>query len=141
MVSKDEWVKPFGDLPQLYPVWFKPVLLEMNEQYDVFNKACYITKAKDIILVETPGHTYHHCSVLLKLDDMHIMFAADVCYTQQQLLQGGYPGNNTSNKTAWHTYNTIKAFAVKRPMVFLPSHDAEAANRLKQLSVMPSSKF
>jgi len=137
MVSKDEWAKPFGDLPQLYPAWFKPVLLNMNERYDVFDKACYVTNAKDIVLVETPGHTYHHCSVLLSMDGLHIMFAADVCYTQQQLLQGGYPGNNTSNKTAGHTYNKIKIFVSKHPTVFLPSHDEGAANRLKQLFVMP----
>ena len=137
MINKDEWVKPFGDLPQLYPTWFKPVLLEMHERYDVFDRACYLTNAKDIILVETPGHTYHHCSILLNMDGLHIMFAADVCYTQQQLLQGGYPGNNTSNRTAGHTYHTIKAFAAKHPTVLLPSHDAGAANRLQQLSAIP----
>lgn len=137
MISKDEWNKPFGDLPQLYPTWFRPVLLEMNEPYNVFNKAHYLTKARDIILVETPGHTYHHCSVLLNMGSLHIMFAADVCYTQQQLLQGGYPGNNTSNKTAGQTYHTIKAFAAKHPTVFLPSHDSQAADRLQQLSVIP----
>jgi len=136
MVSRDEWNKPFGDLPKLYPTWFKPVLIDLNEQYDVFTKAYYLTQAKDIILVETPGHTYHHCSVLLKLDGLHIMFAADICYTQQQLLQGGFPGNNTDNKTAKQTYETVKLFAQKHPTVFIPSHDEGAANRLQELSVI-----
>lgn len=136
MVSKDEWNKPFGDLPKLYPQWFTPVLLDMDEQFDVFDKAHYITQAKDIILVETPGHTYHHCSILLKLDGLYIMFAADICYTQQQLLHGGYPGNNTSNKTAKQTYDTVKTFAQKHPVVFIPSHDEGAAMRLQKLSVI-----
>lgn len=136
MVSKDEWNKPFGDLPKLYPPWFKPVLIDLDEQYDVFTKAYYLTQAKDIILVETPGHTYHHCSVLLKLDGLHIMFAADICYTQQQLLKGGFPGNNTSNKTAKQTYETVKLFAQKHHTVFIPSHDEGAANRLEELSVI-----
>lgn len=136
MVSRDEWQKPFGDLPKLYPAWFKPTLLDLNEQYDVFARAHYLTEAKDIILVETPGHTYHHCSVLLKLDGLHIMFAADICYTQGQLLQDGYPGNNISNKTAQHTYDVVKSFAQKHPTVFIPSHDEEAASRLQQLSVI-----
>jgi glyoxylase-like metal-dependent hydrolase (beta-lactamase superfamily II) len=26
IVSRDEWAKPFGDLPKLYPAWFKPTL-------------------------------------------------------------------------------------------------------------------
>lgn len=136
MVSKSEWQKPFGDLPKLYPPWFKPTLLDMIEQYGMFGKAHYLTHARDIILVETPGHTYHHCSVLLKMDGVHIMFAADICYTQQQLLQGGFPGNNTSNKTAAATYNTVKLFAQQNPTVFLPSHDPGAADRLKQLTVI-----
>jgi len=136
VVSRDEWNKPFGDLPKLYPPWFRPTLLTMDEQYSVFTKAHYLTRAKDIILVETPGHTYHHCSVLLKMDSVHIMFAADICYTQQQLLQGGFPGNNTSNKTALATYATVKAFAEKYPTVFIPSHDPEAADRLLNLTLM-----
>jgi len=136
MVSKSEWQKPFGDLPKLYPAWFKPTLLEMNSTHDVFGKAHYITQAKDIILVETPGHTYHHCSVLLKMDGLHIMFAADICYTQQQLLQGGFPGNNTSNRTAKATYDVITAFANKHATVFLPSHDPGAADRLKELAII-----
>ncbi|HVX50654.1 MAG TPA: MBL fold metallo-hydrolase [Chitinophagaceae bacterium] len=68
LVSADEWNKPFGDLPKLYPSWFTPVIVEMNEQYDVFKRARAITNTKDVWLVETPGHTYHHCSVLLKAD-------------------------------------------------------------------------
>ncbi|HWB27998.1 MAG TPA: N-acyl homoserine lactonase family protein [Chitinophagaceae bacterium] len=135
-VSGDEWQRPFGDLPKLYPSWFKPVLLEMNTRYDVFYRACPLTQAKDIWLVETPGHTYHHCSVLLALDGINIMFAADICYTQQQLLQGGFPGNTTSNKTAQKTYDAIRQFAKNHPLVFLPSHDAEAATRLQNLALL-----
>ncbi len=71
-------------------------MIELNEQYDVFDKAHYLTQSKDIILVETPGHTYHHCSVVIKADECNIFFAADICYTQQQLLNENFAGNNTS---------------------------------------------
>lgn len=136
LVSQNEWQKPFGDLPKLYPAWFKPTLVELNEEYDVFKKAHYLTTAKDILLVETPGHTYHHCSVLLKMDEGYVLFAADICYSLQQLMEESYPGNNAGNKLTKGTYDTVKAFANKHATVFIPSHDADAANRLKQFTVI-----
>jgi len=136
MVNKAEWEKPFGDLPKLYPAWFKPELIELTDQYGVFDKAYYLTNAKDIILIETPGHTYHHCSVLIKADECSVLFAADICYSQQQLLEERFPGNNASNKLAEETYDKVKAFAKNNPLVFIPSHDAEAAIRLKKTLTM-----
>jgi len=136
LVSRDEWAKPFGDLPKLYPAWFKPTLVDLTEQYDVFKKAYCITQAKDMWLVETPGHTYHHCSVLLKMDGINILFAADICYNLQQLMEESYPGNNAGNKLAKQTYDTVKAFAQQHPTVFIPSHDAGTVTRLQQFSVI-----
>lgn len=136
IVNKAEWEKPFGDLPKLYPSWFKPELIELNEQYDVFDKAKYLTTSKDIILIETPGHTYHHCSVIIKADECTIFFAADICYSQQQLLENKFPGNNASNKLAISTYNKVKAFAKNNAVVFIPSHDAAADERLKNLEIL-----
>lgn len=136
IVNKDEWNKPFGDLPKLYPSWFIPELIELNEQYDVFDKAFYLTQSKDIILVETPGHTYHHCSVIIKADECIIFFAADICYSQQQLLQKKFPGNNITNKVAKDTYDKVKLFAKRNPIIFIPSHDATAAKRLKELEAL-----
>ncbi|MEP6465336.1 MAG: N-acyl homoserine lactonase family protein [Parafilimonas sp.] len=137
MVSQDEWDKPFGDLPKLYPAWFKPELIEMKDQFDVFKKAAYLTDAKDILLVETSGHTYHHSSVLIKADECILFFAADICYSQNQLLQNTFPGNNASNKLAQETYKTVRLFAKKNAIVFIPSHDATAAERLKSLLTLP----
>ncbi len=134
LVSKHEYEKPFGDLPKLYPPWFKPVLVELNERYMEFDKVHFLTQAKDMMLVQTPGHTYGHCSVLLKTGEVFILFAADICYSQQQLLEGSFPGNNASNKLAKKTYETVKAFANNHKMIFIPSHDAGAAERLRNLT-------
>jgi len=136
LVNKNEWEKPFGDLPKLYPSWFKPELIELNAQYDVFEKTKYITQSKDIILVETPGHTYHHCSVIIKADECNIFFAADISYSQQQLLENAFPGNNINNTVAKATYEKVKRFSENHPVVFIPSHDASAAERLAKLITM-----
>ena len=135
-VNKAEWGKPFGDLPALYPSWFKPELIELDKQYDVFDKAQYLTNAKDVILIETPGHTYHHCSVLIKGDECFILFAADICYSEQQLVEGKFPGNNASNTLAKETYNKVKLFAKQNPVVFISSHDIAAGERLQKLKAL-----
>jgi glyoxylase-like metal-dependent hydrolase (beta-lactamase superfamily II) len=136
IVNKAEWEKPFGDLPKLYPSWFNPKLIELNERYDVFDKAKYLTGSKDIILIETPGHTYHHCSVLIKADECTIFFAADICYTQQQLSENKFPGNNASNKLAEETYNKVTSFAKNNSVVFIPSHDIKASERMKNIETL-----
>lgn len=133
IVNRKEWEKPFGDLPKLYPSWFKPTLVDLSEKYDAFPNVHYLTQSKDMLLIETPGHTYHHCSVLLKADECLVFFAADVCYTQYQILEEKYSGSNASHKMAKDTYDKVKQFARKRKIVFLPSHDAEASTRLKEL--------
>jgi N-acyl homoserine lactone hydrolase len=133
VVNKREWEKPFGDLPKLYPPWFKPTLVDLDEKYDVFERVHYLTEAKDMLLVETPGHTYHHCSVLLEADECSIFFAADICYTQYQLIQEKYSGTNASHKMAKETYQKVKQFAAHNKLVFIPSHDAAAAARLREL--------
>ncbi|HXL57157.1 MAG TPA: N-acyl homoserine lactonase family protein [Chitinophagaceae bacterium] len=133
IVNKLEWEKPFGDLPKLYPRWFKPTLIELNAQYDVFEHVQYLTKSRDLLLVHTPGHTYGHCSVLLKSDNYSIFFAADVCYAQRQLLEEKYSASNASHVLAKSTYDKIKAFGKSHKLIFLPSHDSEAAIRLKEL--------
>jgi N-acyl homoserine lactone hydrolase len=133
IVNKTEWQRPFGDLPKLYPSWFKPVLVELKDKYNVFDHACYVTQAKDIILVETPGHTWHHCSVILQTQECSVFFGADICYAQQQLTDNKYSGTNASHKLAKATYSKVKSFCEHQKTVFIPSHEAAAASRLENL--------
>ena len=117
----------------LYPSWFKPELVILADQFDVFERVHYLTKSKDLLLVETPGHTPHHCSVMLRGDDCTIFFAADICYSQYQLLEDKYSGANASYKMSKETYYKVKQFANKQRVIFLPSHDRGASTRLKEL--------
>lgn len=133
VVNKPEWEKPYGDLPKLYPHWFKPELIELNEQYECFDSACFLTLAKDLVALHTPGHTNGHMSILLKTDNCHILFAGDVCYNQNQLLTNCFAGVNISHIKAGNTYKRIKSLAKFNKLVFLPSHDREAGKRLKEL--------
>jgi len=137
IVNRKEWERPFGDLPKLYPSWFKPTLVDLDEQFDVFEHVHYLTAAKDMLLIETPGHTYHHCSVLMKADNCAIFFAADICYTQYQIIEEKYSGTNAAHKLAKDTYNRVKQVAKNNKLIFIPSHDADAAVRLRKLDRLP----
>jgi N-acyl homoserine lactone hydrolase len=132
LVNKYEWEKPFGDLPKLYPSWFRPTLVDLNESLGAFDHVRFLTGSKDIVLIQTPGHTYGHCSVVFKTDEYNIFFAADVCYSQQQLLENKYSGTNCSHKLAKDTYEKVAAFTKQRKTIFIPSHDGDAGRRLKE---------
>ncbi len=128
-----EWEKPHGDLPKLYPDWFKPDLIELNEPYACFDNACFLTNAKDIIAIHTPGHTNGHMSILLITDTCHIIFAGDLCYNQKHILTNGFAGVNVNHRKAKDTYIRIKSLAKFHRTVFLPSHDPEVGKQLKEL--------
>jgi len=133
IVNRSEWEKPYGDLPKLYPSWFRPYLVDMNEKFDVFDRVQNLTESRDLLLVETPGHTPHHCSVMLRGDDFTVFFAADICYSECQIVQDKYSGANASYKMSKATYDKVKRFAKKQRLIFLPSHDKHASTRLKEL--------
>ncbi len=132
IVNKVEWKKPYGNLPKLYPKWFKPKLIELNKKYQDFD-ASYLTKSRDLIAVHTPGHTYGHTSVILKTDDYDIMFAGDICFSQNQLIYEKFSGSNVSRRYAKNTYRKIISYSKTSKLIFLPSHDREAGERLKKL--------
>ncbi|HLX67782.1 MAG TPA: N-acyl homoserine lactonase family protein [Puia sp.] len=138
-VARPEWERPFGALPKLYPSWFKPTLLDLDQSIGPFQKAAWLTSSQDLALVHTPGHTYGHCSILLRADTHHVLFAGDICYTQRQLLDNRFAANAASYRLGRQTYAAVKTYARGNRLVFLPSHDPDAGNRLRDLQVLPIS--
>jgi len=136
LVNKEEWEKPFGDLPKLYPPGFSPTLVSLDQSFDVFEKSKFLTEAEDLLLVHTPGHTWGHCSVLFRADEGNILFAADTCYSAQQLLNDQYAAISASHVLVKQTYATVRSFASRNKTVFLPSHDPDAGKNLVQLSFL-----
>jgi N-acyl homoserine lactone hydrolase len=138
LVNRLEWEKPFGDLPHLYPQGFSPSLVELSDSYEDFEKVHFLTQDQSLMLVHTPGHTHGHCSVLLRADEGFVLFAGDVVYHQQQLLDDRFAGGNVDYAAAEKTYAAIKSFAQKHPLVVLPSHEWEAQNRLENMVFFPA---
>lgn len=133
VVSRTEWEHPYGDLPKLYPDWFKPTLVDLTADFDVFGHALFLTKSQDLILVPTPGHTHGHCSVILKTDQGQLFFAGDVVYLEQQVYSNQFAAANVSHKKSVETYEKIKAYGKANKLIFLPSHDSQAGERLRTM--------
>lgn len=133
IVNAAEYKNPSGHFPELVPDWFNPKTVNYRKDFiEIFNKAYPITKAEDMLLIPTNGHTKHHASVLFKTDDFDILFAGDVCYNQEQLINNDLPGINVNYKESRRTYNNIAAYAKQHNLIFLPSHDLNSALRLKE---------
>src|SRR5580700_3439488 len=108
LVLESEHKHPYGNLPTTYPKWFRPRLVNFaKDSIAGFENGYSITRAGDLWLVPTPGHTHHHCSVLFKTDTEHILFAGDTSYHQQQLADNVFAGANIDYKKSQQTYNTI----------------------------------
>jgi hypothetical protein len=58
--------------------------------------------------------------------------AGDTSYNQKLLLAGKVDGVSPDMKISRQTMNKIVALAKERPMVYLPSHDPEGAERLRK---------
>lgn len=121
-----------GYVPQHWPTWFVPELLDFQPQpVGLFPASHTLTQAGDILLVPTPGHSAGHLSVLLREPEQTIAFAGDLSYTQDLLLAGAVDGVAPDEARARESMRRMVAYLAERPTVYMPSHDPEAARRLE----------
>lgn len=130
-----------GYLPHRWPSGFSPTLVDFpSRPVGAFPATVPLTGAGDVHLVATPGHTAGHLSVLVRDDDHDVLLAGDTSYTQANLLSGrvdGVSSMGAGEDAAGRTLRQIRAHATRRPLVYLPSHDPDAAARLTARSTVP----
>jgi len=68
---------------------------------------------------------------LLRTDKTHILFAGDVSYKHQQLLENRFAGANIDFAQSQKTYDVIRQYAGRHPLIYLPSHDENSGRRLR----------
>ena len=78
-----------------------------------------------IRLLETPGHTVGHCSVLLT-GERPLLFAMDVAYTAEAMERGILPGSHSNARDGLLSIARVKAVAAERGAQLLYSHDMKA---------------
>ncbi|MEO0776067.1 MAG: N-acyl homoserine lactonase family protein [Bacteroidota bacterium] len=130
LVSQTEYQNPYGAVLCHLPSWFKPRLIRAERSHPHFAGAYYITAAEDVLLVPTPGHSYGHQSVILRSPQLDFCFAGDASFSEEQLRQEKVAGICADKKAARQSYTQLKAYCRERPVVYLPSHDPQSAERL-----------
>jgi len=120
-----------GYLPQHWPTWFAPRLIDFAPRpFGPFPSSYPLTRAGDVHLVPTPGHTSGHYSVIVQEDEHALFFAGDTSYTQQLLLEQAVDGVTRDVALYQQTSQQIRTYLQSVPTIYLPSHDPESAHRL-----------
>ncbi len=147
LFPKIEWEQPFGVAKTTFPQWLKPRFItheaniplgELSANDNPFQAAHRI--ASGLYAIPTPGHTLGHQSVLLIENGVAYCFAGDASFTEQQLLAGKIAGICINPNAARETYRRFKTLAGRIPLVYLPSHDPESAERLQKKQQMMMTK-
>jgi N-acyl homoserine lactone hydrolase len=122
-----------GYLPHRWPRWFNPRLVDFTpEVVGPFPSSFALTKANDVILLPTEGHTNGHLSVLVREESLSIFLAGDTSYTEKLMLERAIDGVSPNEQAARQTLKRIGEYVRMVPTVYLPSHDPEAEERLSQ---------
>lgn len=126
-----------GCLPQRWPVWLKPELVDMDgPALGPFAASHPVTRDGRIVMVPTPGHVAGHAAVVVKGDDVTYFLAGDATYSQTNLLAEKTDGVTNDPATSLATLRAIRRFAAQQPTVLLPAHDPEGPARLAARQVM-----
>ena len=124
--------KALGYLPQHWPAWFAPTSIDLRpDPVGAFASSFPVTRAGDVLIVPTPGHTPGHVSVIVRTDEANYFLAGDTSYTQQLLLERKADGVAPRPRVVLDTIDKILRFARDTPTVYLPSHDPECAKRIE----------
>lgn len=111
------------DISWKFPVWQEP-----STAIPFFHAP--LEGDEQILIIQTPGHSPGHQSVLIRTGDMHVLLAGDVSYTLEQLVDEEVPGISTHRSKTLETMRSIKLYAVKNNLLYLPSHDPGVPQRM-----------
>jgi N-acyl homoserine lactone hydrolase len=140
LIARDEWEaaqgargRQNGYLNWRWPKWLAPRLVDFGPDPEgIFRGRYTLTQAGDLHLVVTPGHSRGHLSVLLDEGERTVCFAGDASYTQALLLAGKVDGIAPDPAAERDSHQHLLRLAAQRPVVYLPSHDPDAARRLAE---------
>jgi len=122
-----------GYLPQHWPRWFDPDVMGFTDgEVGPFTRSTRVTRAGDVLVVPTPGHTPGHVSVVVRTPDTSFFLAGDTSYTQALLAARRPDGVSPRPRVAIDTMGRVLRLSALEPLVYLPSHDPESEGRLSQ---------
>jgi N-acyl homoserine lactone hydrolase len=119
-------------LRQPFPPGFAPTTFALQDgPFGAFPRSRRVTDDGRIVIVDTPGHTPGHVSVICVDDEgRHVMLAGDATDTLEQLMSKRADAIAPDPKVHVATLKTILAHCREHPTIYLPSHDPGSAQRL-----------
>lgn len=139
LVSAAEWTAASGLKGRLggylntrWPKDFAPTLVRFEQPDAIFDGRFTLTRAGDVHLVPTPGHSAGHLSVIVEDGDHSVFVAGDASYSQGLLLADALDGVSADAGRVHVTHGQIVRYAAQNPTVYLPSHEWASAERLVQ---------
>ncbi len=119
-------------LRQPLPPGFAPAPLALDGgRFGAFERSRSLSEDGRIVVVETPGHTPGHLSVICVDDSArHVMLAGDATDTLEQLHARRADAIGPDPKVHVATLERILNHCREHPTIYLPSHDPESAARL-----------
>lgn len=125
--------KMMGCLPQRWPVWFRPELVEFDgPAVGPFPVSHPITKDGRIFMVPAPGHYVGHAAVVARGEGVTYFFSGDAGYTLDDMLADRTDGVTNDPAASLATIRKIKEFAAMEPTIVLPAHDPDGPRRLNE---------
>ena len=125
-----------GYLPHLFPKWLSPTAYDFSgKAVGPFARSHRVTKSGDVCVVETPGHTGGHVSVIVRDGDTSCFIAGDATYAEATLLERAVDGLSPDEAVALETLGRINEYLAGERAVYLPSHDPWSAERLHRRQV------
>ena len=131
-----QWAVPVGALSCLYPRDFNPQALDYKvSAFESFPQHYPLTRAGDVLIVPTPGHSYGHQSVLLRDTNRSYLFAGDVVFDEGQLQRREIAGIVHNVSESRSSLEAVRTYAERHPTLVLPSHDPASLRRLENQQV------
>jgi glyoxylase-like metal-dependent hydrolase (beta-lactamase superfamily II) len=121
-------------LRQPLPPGFAPTTFELDgSPFGAFPRSLALSADGRIVAVPTPGHTPGHISVVCIDDEgRHVMLAGDATDTLEQLHSRRADAVGPDPAVHRATLGLILDHCAAHPTVYLPSHDPDSAQRLRE---------
>jgi glyoxylase-like metal-dependent hydrolase (beta-lactamase superfamily II) len=126
-----------GCLPQRWPRWFHPTLIEVTgPAIGPFPASFPVTRDGRIAFVNTPGHMRGHLSILVQDQEILYCLAGDATYDVDLLRTNQVDGVTYDVAVSQRTLHRLRLLARQQPTVVLPAHDPGAPERLAKKSCL-----
>jgi N-acyl homoserine lactone hydrolase len=97
-----------------------------SEQHAPFARTVDLLGDGSIRLLDTPGHTSGHMSVLARLADREVLLVGDAVYTLRNIREGILPWRTVDDDVYTRSVDELRAYAEQNPdALVIPTHDSD----------------